>query len=209
MDYNLRQAIKREELDSPEVIAYVSDVYKFLTIITLFYILGVYLPTYYQTLNVISYHWFLITSLVSLILTIDGGGYSILFGSIFAVSFGTLWSNYFLLEPEVMFVIGCGIFIIFFSATICSRIFPSRRLVVFSGSIITLIQLGLLLWLTGMHSRIYVMIWLITMTFHVYYNMTAVFNQAKQYDEMETSIRRNTYVTIDAFCVLFLGLFMR
>ncbi len=198
----------KKELESPKVLEYVSDVYKFLMFVVPCYVIGIYIPSHYQMFNSVSHHWFLIGSLVTLILTLEGM-FNILLGSVSAVSFGVVLSNCLTLEPTIAFVVGCATFIMFGSVFVCSRFFHSRHLVVVYGSTLTMILTMLLLWLTGTYSRIHLLLYLISMTFYVYSNVKVVFNWAIHHVSTETSMKRETVVAIDAFSILFLGLFIR
>ncbi len=201
-------AINRNEIESPKVLAYVTDVYKFLTIVIPCYVFGIYLAKACQLVDDISGHWFLICSLVSLILSLDGS-YGILFGSIAAVSYGIFWSDYFPVDQYTIFIIGCCIFIILSSVVICSKMLPIKDLIIRSSLVLNLFLQSILLIVTGMYSRFYVVGSLLIMTYYVYYTMHIVFNWAKHRGDPETSMKRDTIIVMDAYSVIFLGLFMR
>jgi FtsH-binding integral membrane protein len=204
----MERYVTKEEIESPIVLRYVSDVYKFLTIFLLFYALGVYLPMVDPSMFRVGPGWVIGGFIVSTILTAIGI-YSFVFGSIAALCFGMIGSRYLqymlTLYPSLVIVAGCGTSLIFLTATLCAKYLTSRRIVTYVGLTISMLQLILIFLL--FRARYDVVLSLIIMTLYVYYDMLNVFERAKMHLH-ETS--RNRFIVLDAFNLFLdiIGIFM-
>jgi len=189
--------VSKEEIESPIVLQYVSDVYKFLTMFLLFYAVGVYLPMVDPLMFRVGHFQLVCGFLVSTVLTVIGI-YSLVFGSVAAICFGMIGSKYLqymlTLQPSLVVVAGCGTSLTFLTATLCARFLSSRRVVTYVGLTISVLQLFLIFLL--FRARYDVVLSLVLMTLYVYYDMLNVFERAKMHLH-ETA--RNRFIVLDAF----------
>lgn len=193
----MERYVSKEEIESPIVLRYVSDVYKFLTIFLMFYAVGVYLPMVDPMMFRIGQFQLICGFIVSSMLMAIGI-YSLVFGSVAAICFGMIGSKYLqymlTLHPSLVVVAGCGTSLVFLTATLCAKFLSSRRVVTYVGLTISMLQLFLIFLI--FRARYDVVLSLILMTLYVYYDMLNVFERAKMHLH---EAARNRFIVFDAF----------
>jgi len=210
MDYYLKRAHRKHEIEVPEVSQYVSDVYQFLMYLITSYSFGIYLPMIYSVEEYVGFHFLLITCLISSIVTILGIQ-SRLFGCISATLFGLMGSSYITymlsIDPEIVLISGIGTFLLFFTAMICAKLFPLRNLVALGGLIFTSVEIFSIIMLVNRFTdlefwiKMRILSSLLTMTFYVYYDTLRMFDRARNHVMIKNQYSRDTMIVIDSIAI--------